>query len=198
MRDLFPRIEIGTIGDARHRLEISDHNPNGYGRVNAADFMIGTGGFTQGYAVWLCAWLTQDSRTKYVIYNHRIWNPRHGWNDYTGSDPHTGHVHLSVNDIACTNIAPWKLSGRKVTMENLPAGSLPVLRQGDKDPVVGPYMHVHRVQQLLYMNGDDADGIYGPKTSAAVKAKMANPAYDGKMVDAKVWAKLLALMPPVK
>jgi peptidoglycan hydrolase-like protein with peptidoglycan-binding domain len=33
----------------------------------------------------------------YVIYNHKIWagySP--GWRDYTGADPHTSHVHISL------------------------------------------------------------------------------------------------------
>src|SRR3954464_669971 len=85
IHEIFPGIVIGTIGDARHQNTTSGHNPNAAGRVNADDFMIGTGGFTSGYAVWLCAWLTQDSRTAYVIYNRRIWHADTGWQDYHGS-----------------------------------------------------------------------------------------------------------------
>jgi len=34
---------------------------------------------------------------KYLIYNRRIWQPGSGWGPYSGSDPHTSHVHCSVN-----------------------------------------------------------------------------------------------------
>lgn len=35
---------------------------------------------------------------KYVIYNSRIWNSEDKWHSYTGSDPHTSHVHVSFKD----------------------------------------------------------------------------------------------------
>lgn len=38
---------------------------------------------------------------KYVIYNYRIWTPENSekkWRSYTGSDPHTSHVHVSFKD----------------------------------------------------------------------------------------------------
>jgi hypothetical protein len=36
----------------------------------------------------------------YVIWNHRIWgsyNASAGWRPYTGADPHTGHMHISLS-----------------------------------------------------------------------------------------------------
>jgi len=34
----------------------------------------------------------------YVIYNHRIWSSYSpGWRDYSGYDPHTSHVHISLS-----------------------------------------------------------------------------------------------------
>src|SRR5262245_54611487 len=34
----------------------------------------------------------------YVIYNHRSWSSYTGeWKEYTGSDPHTSHVHVSLS-----------------------------------------------------------------------------------------------------
>jgi hypothetical protein len=36
---------------------------------------------------------------KYIIFNHRVWNPRQGWHPYTStSNPHTDHVHITFND----------------------------------------------------------------------------------------------------
>lgn len=35
----------------------------------------------------------------YVIYNRQIWNARDRvWQNYTGADPHTGHVHISFSN----------------------------------------------------------------------------------------------------
>src|SRR3954466_1716057 len=36
----------------------------------------------------------------YVIWNHKIWssyNAGAGWRPYTGADPHTGHMHISLS-----------------------------------------------------------------------------------------------------
>lgn len=33
----------------------------------------------------------------YFIWNHRIWSPWYGWHPYSGSNPHTDHVHFSFS-----------------------------------------------------------------------------------------------------
>lgn len=110
----FPNIVIYSIGDTAHQAEPSDHNPNKYGRVNAEDFML-RNGFDHADAVWLCSWLIQDSRTKYVIFNRRIWeSDTRKWTTYTGSNPHTDHVHLSINDSADWNVHAWKLESSEL------------------------------------------------------------------------------------
>jgi len=53
------------------------------------------------------AWLTANSGRQarrlgvmYVIYNRRIWATyriQEGWRPYTGSDPHTSHIHISLS-----------------------------------------------------------------------------------------------------
>ena len=53
------------------------------------------------------SWLTADSGRKarrlgvmYVIYNRKIWSSyraQDGWRAYTGSDPHTSHIHVSLS-----------------------------------------------------------------------------------------------------
>lgn len=99
----------GGIGDAAHATRASDHNPwfvlNGQPLVTARDF-------THDPANGLdCHWLAEtlvasrDKRIKYIIWNGKILDSRPGhnpwkWARYTGSNPHTKHLHLSVMDNA--------------------------------------------------------------------------------------------------
>jgi hypothetical protein len=178
---LFPGITIYTIGDTSHAARKSDHNPNAAGRVNAADFMLGKL-FTHVKAIWLCAWLIQDPRTKYVIYNRRIWQ-NGKWTDYDGSDPHTNHVHLSVWDNANSNTKPWKLEVRKVAWLKFDI-TVPVLQEGDSDDDFEGYRRITRFQKI---KGIEADGVWGPATSKALGVK--------KMTE-KVYRELFGLGDP--
>jgi hypothetical protein len=126
-----PGMVVGTIGDEAHQHEQSDHDPNAAGRVNAADFMIDAA-FTDSDAFLMVPFLLDDKRTKYVIWRRRIWrSPRGhvssqvGWHDYTGSDPHTGHVHLSVWDDAHTDTTPWILEDDMTPTELLNTDAVP-------------------------------------------------------------------------
>ena len=87
----------GWIGDAAHSARKSDHNPdwgapgNRRGVVRALDIT------TRGIDVdLLLKHTTNDSRVAYVIYNRRIYTHSRGWYRYTGSNPHTNHVHISI------------------------------------------------------------------------------------------------------
>lgn len=90
-------ISDGWIGDAAHSARRSDHNPDwgakggSYGVVRALDVT------TKGIDVdLLLKHTTNDSRVSYVIYNRRIYQHSNGWQPYTGSNPHTNHVHISI------------------------------------------------------------------------------------------------------
>src|SRR5260221_685290 len=91
----------GAIGDARHQAEHSDHNPNKYGVVQALDL---THSPNKGFDSYKFADILQqnrDRRIKYIISNRRIFSPqveKWAWRSYHGSDPHTGHIHISVQD----------------------------------------------------------------------------------------------------
>ncbi|GAA1961792.1 hypothetical protein [Amycolatopsis minnesotensis] len=92
----------GSIGDAAHATRDSDHNPwYGPGIVTARDFTHDPAHGLDGH--WLADALvkSRDPRIKYVIWNHRIIDSRaqYGawqWKPYSGINPHTKHVHLSV------------------------------------------------------------------------------------------------------
>ncbi len=85
---------LKTIGGWRASDPFPDH-PAGL----ALDFMIDD--IPNGKAVgdqiaaiviqYASAW-----RVDYMIWNRRTWNPRRGtWETYTGSNPHTDHVHVT-------------------------------------------------------------------------------------------------------
>lgn len=97
----------GWIGDTAHANRSSDHNPDAAGVVHAQDITHDPIRLSGG---WLTDTLVRhrDPRIKYIIWNHRIWNTAQGWQSYTGSSPHTQHVHISVvSGPAGDNASPW-------------------------------------------------------------------------------------------
>lgn len=183
-----PGMTVYTIGDEFHASTVSDHNPDPDGSVDAADFMI-RDSFTAQDAENLFQRLRSlmDSRIKYVIYNRRIFSRTVSpWviRTYTGSNPHTDHVHVSIEDIN-KSTRPWGVRYREVTFEPLPEKALPVLKYGDIDPIdASGTWHVHRAQRLLQV---DDDGIYGELTKAAVRELGIN---DGTSINMSVWSRI--------
>ena len=54
--------------------------------------------------------LKEDKRVKYLIFNKKIWSKdkaRLGNRAYTGSNPHTKHLHISINDGHGDDTSPW-------------------------------------------------------------------------------------------
>lgn len=166
----------GTIGDAAHASRNSDHNPwvkdGATGVVTALDITHdpANGVDIQRLADALVA--SRDDRIKYIIANGRIVSgtgqkqPAWQWRNYTGSNQHTRHIHVSVKSTkaAYDSTAPWTISGvagGKVT----PSQS--VLKNGSRGPFVA------ELQRNLNTTGFGPlkdDGIYGAQTEAAVKA----------------------------
>lgn len=112
-----PRGADGTIGDARHQAEKSDHNPVSphAGVVTAWD--ITTASFTTDLAETLrLMGKAGDERVKYVIYRGRICSSRDNWawRAYTGYSQHFDHIHLSVSDDPAfyDSTAPWNVFDR--------------------------------------------------------------------------------------
>ncbi len=91
-----PNQTIYTIGDASHQAQASDHNPNSAGVVCAVDIMQGNDLDMGTLAERIRG--RQHPDGKYVIYSYRIASANKGWawRQYTGSDPHTDHIHVSV------------------------------------------------------------------------------------------------------
>lgn len=94
----------GTIGDAAHQAETSDHNPRVVPALGptpvvlAADITHDPAHGVDTYAQAEQLRVSRDLRISYVISNRRITGPNHNWawDPYSGTDPHTNHMHVSV------------------------------------------------------------------------------------------------------
>jgi hypothetical protein len=54
--------------------------------------------------------LKEDARVKYLIFDKKIWSKQYakqGNRKYTGSNPHTKHLHISINDGHGNDTSPW-------------------------------------------------------------------------------------------
>jgi hypothetical protein len=165
----------GWIGDTAHRKRKSDHNPNSAGIVTALDI---THDPARGVDCnKLAEALKTDTRIKYVIWNRKKWNPSiaQSWRTYTGSNPHTKHVHFSVraDKASYDSASPWKIGDLAAVVPTVPAPApseailgRPTLRTGDKG------QHVRNLQERLKVHGHDLaiDGDFGTKTELAVRA----------------------------
>lgn len=88
------RASDGWIGDASHSSRTSDHNPNSRGSVDAMD-VTASGISTDA----LIAAAKKHPSVRYIIFNRRIMNRDIGnfrSRPYSGSNPHTAHVHISL------------------------------------------------------------------------------------------------------
>lgn len=126
-RRRWPGITIYDVGDEEHAKGTSGHNhddkpgvkaedqdADNKPEVRALDFMI-RGPFTKADAAFLFEALTRrpanQRRLLYVIYNGRIRSRSDGWVDrrYTGTNPHTDHVHASGRAEDDENTARWDI-----------------------------------------------------------------------------------------
>lgn len=98
----------GAIGDESHQARKSDHNPDwdAGGVVRAID--IDNNGIDVNAVLKA---LIGDQRVWYVIWNGYIYSRTYSWakRKYTGSDPHTGHIHVSIQHTkaAETDTSKW-------------------------------------------------------------------------------------------
>lgn len=93
----------GLIGDSAHAASASDHNPNSDGVVCAFDLTHDPANGCNCDAIAESIRLNPHPDLKYLIWNHRIFRayvkpgiPKFTWSSYTGADPHTSHIHVSV------------------------------------------------------------------------------------------------------
>lgn len=128
----------------------------------------------------------------------------YGKNTSTTSDSsHLWHIHISIfrkyiNSTGAMKAilsilkgeteAEWKAANARDVVFQYFDGSLPVMKKGDSDIVVGNTKYITRAQQQLQVT---ADGDYGPNTAAAVKS-LGIAGKDGNTIDNDVWERLFA------
>jgi len=206
-KSVHPGSTVYTIGDASHASRDSEHNPEpkgskpgaDYGEVDAGDFMKGKGVTTSDLQdLWEGLNRSRDKRILYVIWNgHIVSSVVQPWviRKYNGSDQHTDHVHVSVNDDYDNNTSDWaweKLVARQIPEVEVEGLKIPQLQLGDDDAVDDGYDHVIRVQVLANWIDKktpalDPDGVYGFKTADKFKAIFGG---DGKKLSTDQWRKL--------
>lgn len=122
------KVSDGSIGDSAHQGTKSDHNPespppagNPDRQVDARDFTHDPGRGADMGKVSEAIRRSKDRRVLYVIFDRRIFSsydyggvPAWTWRPYSGSDPHTSHMHVSVNDVHHDEIQDWSV--RAVTV----------------------------------------------------------------------------------
>lgn len=201
-------IVVGWIGDAAHQDGCSDHNIDSSGIVHAIDPMV-TGARAQQIVT---AALAHPGDLQYVIHNRVIWSVTVGWKarKYTGSDPHTNHVHLSGKH-GTAHSSSHTCTGYDLTAQNstpvfdlCPAKPVPPVKPTPPKPKppVKPTGHQPGTRELKAANpdmtGDDvkfvqtfigskhagaADGKFGNGTAAGVRWYQAMRGFKGKQID---------------
>lgn len=147
---------------------------------------------------WLAEYLRQRGRNGdlrlagggYVILNRRITNSDFsGWHAYTGSNPHTSHIHVSFSLTHYDDRGSWGIVGGGGSAPTPPSGR-PTLKEGSTGQAVTDLQAFLNRTYPAYSKLA-VDGAFGPKTTAVVKEfqRRSGLAVDG-IVGAQTWAKL--------
>ena len=107
----------GWLGDTRHSVRKSDHNPDKNGIVRALDLDADLGAHKEeAYAlvekIRKCA-KRGDKRIKYIIYDGKIMSPIMNWKrrKYRGANPHRSHFHISFTTLGDKDGSWFDLEG---------------------------------------------------------------------------------------
>jgi hypothetical protein len=112
-----------------------------------------------------------------IIFDRKIWSasyPHAGWRSYSGSNPHTGHLHVELTQQAAKNLTTATI--RNVLNPTKPAPT-PAPTPAKNQPgtrmlrLTSPMMRgpdVKYVQRFISRAGK-IDGFYGPQTVAGVR-----------------------------
>lgn len=189
----------GWIGDAAHRNRKSEHNPDAKGCVHAIDVDVDDGDLGRDLAREILKAAIGHKAVWYVIYNGVIYSRTHNFapRRYTGPNPHTSHVHVSI---LLTASAEKDTTLRLVS----PAKPSPVVYERAYGGVAGTRViqlgsrgnDVRQLQDVLnkwYPKRKPLveDGLFGPATLETVKylQKNAKLKVDG-IVGPRTWVAL--------
>lgn len=164
----------GWIGDQAHQGTVSDHNADERDLVHAID--VDKDGIDPNLLVRQAI---KHPTVQYVIFNRTIWSRTRGFEprEYTGTNPHTGHVHISgrygaryENSTTGWGIKPKPKPAPISTPQptGIPRVALGTRMLRLKDPMMRG-TDVRFVQRWIGARraGSD-DGIFGPKTRSGV------------------------------
>lgn len=188
----------GAIGDQSHAVGASDHNPNASGVVCARDFTHDPAAGADMHRISRRIVAVLPAALKYVIWNRQIWSRARaadGWRTYTGPNPHTRHMHVSVGrgpDGHSTgpydDTSSWGLVATTPGAQEFDVIDLEIGDEGEA---------VKALQYMLRRCGFDprgVDGIYGKNTAAAVLAmrrSQGSDATDGNRVTGAAYDQLM-------
>jgi hypothetical protein len=74
--------------------------------------------------------LKGDKRVKYLIFNKKIWSKdraKEGNRKYTGSNSHSHHLHISINDNCGNDTSPWFVWMNQPKIKNIVTARLSTL-----------------------------------------------------------------------
>lgn len=107
----------GSIGDGAHAARRSDHNPDEEGATDWVDALDITHDPERGMDIHARLRVVAqnvrngiEDRVSYLISNEQIFSEKNGvwaWRPYTGTNGHTQHGHISVNDAHRQDTRPW-------------------------------------------------------------------------------------------
>ena len=159
------RLTLWLGSTIRPRDPYPDHR-DGYG----LDFLVAPrAGVTGDQATgdWLAerliAWHTQGLITlRSLIWWRRRWTPDRGWHPYTGSWPHTDHVHVWL-----ASTSPSIGDTPAPVPTTTPAAAAPFSRLAE-DGQLGP----RTIDAIQWWTGATRDGIMGPQTHRALQSAL--------------------------
>jgi peptidoglycan hydrolase-like protein with peptidoglycan-binding domain len=137
----------------------------------------------------------------YIIWNHKMWrayDPARGWAPYTGPVPHTDHVHFSFYWGGAYGHTSWWTGKALTSIETAPS-TAPTPTTPPQTPsavysLLIPGATGSDVALAQKVIGTTADGVFGPKTAAALKVWQAAHAVPVTgLLDPATWARMVAL-----